>query len=167
MGRLSTTECTYLPTSRPRRCRPDRPAGPTGHDRAPPAARSQPTARGHALHPPGRGRSRSRRPQARPHHSPTRVHHLLLILPAALIVKATAKVKAAAARTDPPTPTQATQAPWQRTGKTPDPTSAPSHLRTEVLLNLEPDRKPKPDPKPKPAPKRAHTTPHTQQHKPK
>ena len=56
--------------SPPRRCRPDRP----------PAARPHPTARGHALHPPRCGRSRSRRSQARPHHSPTRVHHLLLIL---------------------------------------------------------------------------------------
>ena len=74
-------------------------------------------------------------------------------LPAALILKAAAKAKAAAARTDPRTPTQATQAPRQRTGKTPDPTLAPSHLRTEVLLNLEPDPNPKPDPKPKPAPK--------------
>ena len=45
------------------------------------------------------------------------------------------KSQAAAPRTGPPTPTQATQAPPQRTGKTPDPTSAPSHLRTEVLLN--------------------------------
>ena len=51
-------------------------------------------------------------------------------LPAALIHKATAKAKAAAARTDPPTPAQASQAPQQRTGKTPDPAAAPSHLRT-------------------------------------
>ena len=88
-------------------------------------------------------------------------------LPAALIHKATAKAKAAAARTDPPTPTQATQAPRQRTGKTTDPASAPSHLQTEVLLNLEPDPNPKPNPKRKPAPKRAHKTPQTQRHKPK
>ena len=87
-------------------------------------------------------------------------------LPAALIHKATAKAKVAAARTDPPTPTQATQAPRQRTRKTPDPTSAPSHLLTEVLLNLEPDPNLKPDPRPKPAPTRAHTTPQTQRHKP-
>ena len=87
-------------------------------------------------------------------------------LPAALILKATAKAKAAAPRTDPPTPTQATRAPRQRTGKTPDPTSAPPHLRTEVLLNLVPDPNPKPDPKPKEAPTRAHTTPQTQRHKP-
>ena len=66
--------------SLPRRWRPDPPAGPPGHDRPPPAARPQPTDRGHALHPPRCFRSRSRRPQARPHHSPTRVHHLLLIL---------------------------------------------------------------------------------------
>ena len=75
------------------------------------------------------------------------------LLPAALIFKATAKTKAAVARTDPQTPTQATRALRQRTGKTPDPTSALSHLRTEVLLNLEPDSNPKPDPEPKPAPK--------------
>ena len=61
----------------------------------------------------------------------------------------------------PPTPTRATQAPRQHTGKTPHPAPAPSHLRAKVLLNLEPDPNPKPDPEPKPAPKRSH---HQQQH---
>ena len=46
-------------------------------------------------------------------------------LPAAPILKATAKAQAAAARTDPLTPTQATQAPRQRTSKSPGPTSPP------------------------------------------
>ena len=43
-------------------------------------------------------------------------------LPAALILKATAKAKAGVAQTDPATPTQATRAPRQRTVTTPDPT---------------------------------------------
>ena len=76
-------------------------------------------------------------------------------LPADLINKATAKAKAAAALQatgGSPTPTQATQAPWQHTRKTLNPALAPSQLRTEVLLNLEPDPSPKQDPKPKPAP---------------
>ena len=85
-------------------------------------------------------------------------------LPADLIHKATAKAKGASARHTtggPQTPTQATQAPRQHTGNPPSPALAPSHLRPEVLLNLEPDPNPKPDPKPKPAPKRLH---HQQQH---
>ena len=87
-------------------------------------------------------------------------------LPADLINKATAKVDAAAARQatgGPPTPTQATQAPRQHTRNPPHPAPVPLHLRTEVLLNPEPDPNPKPVPKPKPAPQRSHQQ---QQHHP-
>ena len=70
----------------------------------------------------------------------------------------TCNLKAASARQatgGPPTPTQATQAPRQHTGNPPHPAPAPSHLRTEVLLNLEPDPNPRSDPKLKPAPERS------------
>ena len=149
--------------SLPRRCRPDRPAGPPGHDRAPPAAR-QPTARGHALHAlhalaaadaaankPARitVQPASTTSSSSSASSTSSTSSSDPSLPAALILKAAAKAKAAAARTDPLTPTQATQAPRQRTRKTPHPTSAYSHLRTEILVNLEPDPNPKPDPKTK------------------
>ena len=81
-------------------------------------------------------------------------------LRAALIDKATAKAKAAAARTNSQTPAQATQAPQERTWKTHDPAPAPSHLQTEVLLKLNPDLNPKPDPTTQAgAQKSTHNTP--------